>query len=118
MLTCMASPRPGTFDGERHRANPLHHRQRHVERRARHRHQEFLAAPATERVRGSQRGTRQPRELAQHLVAAGMAAAVVDGLEVIEIDERDGQRLARAHRTLQRRLDQLRRMASVRQPGQ
>src|SRR5690606_4238543 len=60
---------------------------------------EFLAAVAAEQVALLQRGAQRARHLAQAGIAAGVAVAVVDRLEVVQVDEQHRDRLARA-RTL------------------
>ena len=67
----------------------------------REQHQEFLAAVAPEDLARVQRGAQRRGETLQQLVADGVAEAIVDRLEVIEIDEPDDQRAARLARTRQ-----------------
>ena len=56
--------------------------------------------------RSGERRSEQPlRHLAQHRVAGGVAEAVVDGLEVVEVDEHDADRPAAAERAHERMLD-------------
>ena len=58
---------------------------------ARHDQQEFLAAPADDLVAGAQACGHGPGHRGQHLVARGMAKAVVDLLEIVDIDQRQRQ---------------------------
>ena len=70
-----------------------------VQRAVREQHQEFLAAVTSEDLARVHRGAQRRGETLQQLVAHGVSEAIVDGLEVIEIDEADDQRAAclRAH---------------------
>ena len=52
--------------------------------------QEFLAAIAAEPVDAADVGEHGDRECPQHLVAGRMAVGVVDALEPVEVDQRDG----------------------------
>ena len=53
--------------------------------------QEFLAAPAGHVVAGAHQFAEQRAELLQHTVAAAVAVAVVDALEVIDVDQQEQQ---------------------------
>jgi|GEM_PF-5229164 hypothetical protein len=59
---------------------------------------EFLAAPAEQRVRGAQRRMRDKRQLAQYGIAGLMSVEIVDALEMIDVeqDQRDGLPVATA----------------------
>lgn len=54
---------------------------------------EFLASPACQEIRNTQIAPHPSRELDQHLITRCMPMAVVDGLEVIDIEEQQGQGL-------------------------
>src|SRR4029078_9285453 len=58
------------------------------------------------------------RDLGQHRVAGRMAVAVVDLLEVVEVEEADGERAARGGRLLEVHLELLLEMAVVPEPGE
>ena len=60
----------------------------------RHQHQQFLAAIAAGDIHAAQLGHQQRAHLAQHRIAGGMAVAVVDQLEMVEVDQQDGDRRA------------------------
>ncbi|MNY38197.1 hypothetical protein D3C86_1728050 [compost metagenome] len=55
-------------------------------------HQKLLAAPATHGVHAAQAFLEQLGKLHQHLVAHQMAQLVVDGLEVIDVQQNHRQR--------------------------
>ena len=57
-------------------------------------HRELVAAEAAEHVGRAQAGGERPRHLAQQVVAGGVAAGVVDGLEVVEVDHDQAERAA------------------------
>ena len=61
---------------------------------------ELLAAVAADQVRGAQVGRDRLGHAAQDDVADGVPVRVVDGLEVVDVDERDRQRPAVARRPL------------------
>ena len=80
-------------------------------------HDEFLAAIAVDAVVGARRRVQFARDLAQRLVADRMAVTVVDGLEMVDVDDQqahrpDRIRLAQRPRTLAVEA------AAVEQPGQ
>ena len=52
-------------------------------------HHELIAAEARERVLGAQQLRQPPRHLDEHAIAAVVAEAVVDRLEVVDVDEED-----------------------------
>ena len=54
--------------------------------------QELFAAPAHEGVGGSEDGPQGQGDLAQDLVAPGVSALVVDGLEMVDVDEDEAER--------------------------
>ena len=60
----------------------------------RHDHHELLAAVAARQVDGAHIGGQPHGELAQHLVADVVAEAVVDLLEVVDVDHQRRHRLA------------------------
>ena len=57
-------------------------------------HGELVAAEAGERVGGAQRAAQPARDLLEQPVAVGVAERVVDGLEVVEVDDHQHERLA------------------------
>ncbi len=77
---------------------------------------ELVAAEACQQRRRARMRAKPLGHRDQQGIADGVPAAVVDGLEVIEVDERDGAQVAlrRRERGLQPRGEQ----APVRQPGQ
>src|SRR6185437_80041 len=79
----------GEADSERQGTQSLQARQGHLQRSLGHHQQELLATPAPENVARAQRIATCTRELLEDVVASGMPAAVIDGLEVIQIDDRD-----------------------------
>ena len=66
---------------------------------------ELVAAEAGDRVGRAHRRLEPPRDLLQDRVAGRVAEAVVDGLEVVEVDEHDADRRASATRAHDRVLD-------------
>ena len=66
---------------------------------------ELVAAEAGDRVRRANGALEAPRHLLQHRVAGRVAEAVVDGLEVVQVDEHDADRRAAADRAHDRVLD-------------
>ncbi len=58
------------------------------------------------------------RELGQHLVAAAVPERVVDGLEVVEVEQHHGEQPAVPHGAAQRVVDPVEHQRTVRQPGQ
>ncbi len=79
---------------------------------------ELVAAEAGRRVARPEHLHDPLRDHLQQLVAAGMAEAVVHGLEVVEVEEQDGDRCAGAGAPGQGVLDPVREQAAVGQPGQ
>ncbi len=57
-------------------------------------HRELVAAHPGDRVTGSQRAAQPLRHPDEQLIAVAVPEAVVDVLEVVEVDEQDGQRVA------------------------
>ena len=55
-------------------------------------HGELVAAEPRDGVGGAQHAPQAPAHLEQHLVAAAVAEGVVERLEVVEVDEQDGDR--------------------------
>jgi hypothetical protein len=83
-----------------------------------HADQELLPAPAGDDVLAAEGAGEQAAEPAQDLVAGGVPVAVVDLLEVVEIEDREGQRLVEAPGEAQVVLQQLRRPAPVGHAGE
>ncbi|MNV91362.1 hypothetical protein D3C71_1858500 [compost metagenome] len=73
---------------------------RHVHDRVtahvRKQHAELLAAHAADMVARAQRGRGQQAEMAQHGIARHVAMRIVDALEIIDIQQQQGQRPPRA----------------------
>src|SRR5205085_2891784 len=61
---------------------------------------ELLAAPAAHEVGLAERLGQPPRDVREDAVAHGVAEPVVDGLEVVHVEERDGEVRPRAARAL------------------
>src|SRR5258708_1177984 len=74
------------------RAQPLHGARRSVSTRVGQNHQELLAAVAPEDVGVAHCRMHRAHEGLQHLIAGGVAPRVVDGLEVIEVEQGDAER--------------------------
>src|SRR5207249_7823482 len=73
-------------------------RRRVAARGARQQDGEFLAAIAAENVDGAQGGAAPLGQRAQHLIADVMAVLVVDGLEVVDVEQdRKSTRLNSSH---------------------
>ncbi len=81
-------------------------------------HHEFIAGQPRHRVGAAHRLPEAPRELDQHRVAAGMAEAVVDGLEAVDVQEQQGQRRAGAPGARQHPRQRLAQRQPVRQGGE
>ncbi len=58
---------------------------------------ELVAAEASQRLGGAQRDLQPAGHRREQLVTGGVAEGVVDRLEVVEVDEEDGDRLVAAH---------------------
>ncbi len=61
-------------------------------------HGELIAAHAECPIRQPERAGEQPAESTQHPIAAGVAAAVVDCLELVQVDQEQGERHVVAQR--------------------
>ena len=83
-----------------------------------HHDHEFLAAIAARQVDGADIGSQAHRELAQHLVADVVAVAVVDLLEVVDVDQQAGHRVAAVGRPAHQRLELAGHVAAVVQAGE
>ena len=77
----------------------------------------FVAAEARRRVRGADARGEALRDLGQHLVAGRVTEAVVDRLEVVEVEEDDGDALVLASRTRDRVPHPLREERAVGEAG-
>ena len=66
-----------------------HARGRHLRVAVLDHHRELVAAEPRDEILGPQAGAQPQRDRDQQLVAGGMAEAVVDRLEVVEVDEQD-----------------------------
>ena len=78
----------------------------------------LVAAEAGRRVRRPQALLQAERDLDEQLVAGRVAEAVVDRLEVVEVEEQQGDVVAAAARPLERVLDAVQEQRPVRQPGE
>ena len=81
-------------------------------------HREFIAAEARDHVDFPDTGDQPFRHYAQYLVARVVAQTVVDVLETVEVEKQDRQHLATALGALQRLVQHLPELATVRQFGQ
>ena len=78
----------------------------------------FFAADARDDVGVAHRAAAGMRDLLEHLVPAQMAEAVVDGLEVVDIDDGQRKRRPMRFRLLDFRMQRLHEVAAVVQLGQ
>ena len=79
---------------------------------------ELVAAEAAHRVVAPHRLAEPVRHLLEQAVAGGVAEAVVDHLELVEVDEQHGRPRVVAGRAGQRLLDAVEQEGAVRQPGE
>ena len=79
---------------------------------------ELVAAEARGRVHAAQGRAQAVGDADEQLVAGSVAQRVVDGLEVVEVDERDGHDLVVPRGALQRLLDAVEEQRAVREAGQ
>jgi hypothetical protein len=84
----------------------------------RHQHEELLAAEAAEGVDLAQLGLERRRGVLQRAVAGRMAVAIVDGLEVVEVEHEHGERLSGAPAALHLAKQRLFHRPAVEQAGQ
>ena len=70
-------------------AQTVHGLDRVVQGQVRQDHAKLVATVAPDNVRGPQVLPEQLAELAQHNVAGTMAVGVIDGLEMVDVDQRD-----------------------------
>ena len=99
-----ALQRGQAFDGQRavgQRAQAAEHVQRTACVSVWQHHQKFFASGASDHVKRPQVPAQLLPEVHQHLVAHDVAVAVVDLLEMIEVDGHCGQRVAHLARTHQ-----------------
>ena len=92
--------------------------QRLVVGNARHEHDERLAVPAAEHVVAAQPPAQPPRDLAQHPIPDGVAVAVVDAPEVVELEHEHARRHARALGAGELGGDRVEHVAAVVEAGQ
>ena len=76
---------------------------------------ELVTTEPRDRVRRPNRHLEPARDLLEHLVARGVAEAVVDGLEVVEVDEHDADESTFPQRAAQRVLHAVGEKCSVRE---
>ena len=81
-------------------------------------HGELVAAQARGGVHAAQGRAQAVGDADEQLVARGVAQRVVDGLEVVEVDERDGDDLVVPRRPLQRLLDAVEEQRAVGEAGE
>ena len=79
-------------------------------------HHEFIAAQARQNAFAAQLGLEPAGDLSEQLVACGMAVAVIDSLEVIEIELQQRQHVAAGLRDLELFLQILTKLPAVVQP--
>ena len=79
---------------------------------------EFIATPARHEVSVAHDLRQACRDTDEYLVAGGMPIAVVDALEVLQVQQQDGVRSAAAWRRCDRRLELAVELAAVRHPGE
>jgi len=79
---------------------------------------ELVTADARDGVAGAQRAAQPPRQGEQQLVADGVAQAVVDELEVVDVDEEHRRARATAPRPRDPPVEALEQQRAVGQPGQ
>ena len=79
---------------------------------------ELVAAEPGDGVSVADRAAQPVGDLGEHLVAGGVPEAVVDGLELVEVDEQQPDRAGGAGLAGQRLPDALHQPGPVRQPGQ
>ncbi len=91
---------------------------RGLERRIGQQHQKFLAAPARHLVFLAHPGLQQVRDLLQHGVARGVAEAVVDQLEVIEVEQHQRVADAMVSSAIMGALQVFAHATAVEQPGE
>ena len=80
--------------------------------------QELIAALTCDNVRLSDRGAQPRSDCFEQFVAGGMPEAVVDQLEVVEVDEENGCAFARSTCPRKSRIQMLEKRSSVRQARQ
>ena len=80
-------------------------------------HGELVAAEPGGGVGRAERREQPLADLAEHLVSDGVAEAVVDRLEVVEVDEHDAHRRALLRAPRQRVRDAIGEECAVREPG-
>jgi hypothetical protein len=81
-------------------------------------HHELVAAEAADDVRGAERRAQPGREATQRAVAGGVAAAVVDGLEAVEVEVEQGRGLVAARADGQRVGRRRQEAPAIGQPGE
>ena len=81
-------------------------------------HAEFIAANPRQQIAFAQALLQQSAQLANQLVASGMSTAVVDNLQLIEVEVHDGMTGPRRRRQRQHRAELALEFAPVRQAGQ
>ena len=83
-----------------------------------HHHGHLVARHAPEQVAGTQGRVHLQRNVLEHRVASGMAIAVVNVFEAVEVDLQHRQHFARGRRLLHRGFQLLNKPRTVRQAGQ
>ena len=109
---------PGVAEVPDRLAQRLGRAQRLLQRAALEQHAELVAAEARQRVAPADLGFQQRADLAEQRVARGMAAGVVDDLELVEVDIAERIGSLAGLRALERALEPRLEFAPVDQPGQ
>ena len=118
MLALTKTSRPASSIGAPSRAGVSPPARRRPRRGTRNDHQEFVAPQARNGVGVAGHRPQPLGGAAQQLVAVGMPEALVDALEVVEIEKEHGDRTAASTRIHQRPAEPVEREEAVRQAGQ
>ena len=85
---------------------------------ARHDHHELLAAKPAGEIDAARVAANPCGELPQHRVPGIVAMAVVDRLEMVDVDQQQRKRLAAPRGVIEQRGEMARRIAAIVQPGE
>ena len=97
---------------------PSRDRRRARAARGRQKHGELVATDTRHEIGPSQTGSQQFPNLYQYPIAARMTMKIVNGLEIIQVDQQQRNRVRGACHPRKRRIDRLPETAAVRQAGQ
>ena len=100
------------------RAQALANRSRGIGGSIEQRKDEFLAAEARREIRGAASSAQDAAHRAQDFVADRVRVAIVDGLEVVDVGERDAERAPLAARLQQQALEVDVERATIGEPGE